>query len=749
MTTEAHPRLVSADITAHPAGGTIVTTPRGRQFRVHLPETDVRGLLDACDGATPLSEVAAARSLPVDVGALLERLQSEGCLAVDGPNASDWVRFPDVPAERERPGRTDLVVLGGGRVASMAYDLWRGLAGGRFASVTSVARLGDMPADHRARMVLAVLDRPDHQTLQALEASCVDSSTPWSYFYVDAPVGRFGPHVHPGRGPGWTDLYGRRIAAAPDPAAVAAYLSRGHDRGSFVPPLAELAWMLSAYLVDVQRWLAGAAALGEWSEVELDPLELTITRRAVLPLPDRPAYQPVPAWVSSQPYDRLVDARLGIVTGLRTLPRRADGPPSLVTVHSLGCDIARVTPWCNDPVGGGTANGDATAATRSAIGELVERYCGNIVRGDLLRLSSYHDLVSAGEHAIDPAQLVLFSPTQYAARGFPFAPLTRDRPVHWVRGRSLTRGTPAWLPASLVYVNWYRNNPDAGPPVNDTSYTGIAAGRDIDEAVSSGLEEVVERHATMVWWLNRQPLHGVVPWSALRALWPAGPRPRRWLIHLDNEFGVPVMAGVVEDVEERLLTIGFAARADPTDAAAKAWAEALNLQRISQDLVGSGNLYHRVVASGRLPDQGLKPWRADRRYLDDYRPDFRDVVSLICQSQVFLDPRAVERVRPWVDVPVDRTRDDLPRLAARGLDTYRQAVEAAGYEIFFADVTTPDVAATGLRVTRTIVPGLIANSAAAFPYLGRAVAQDSAVRLGWRPAPLAEAELTAIPIPHA
>jgi ribosomal protein S12 methylthiotransferase accessory factor len=745
MITAAYPRLVGADITAHPDGGTIITTPRGRQLRVHLDETDVRRLLDACDGSVPLSAVAATRPRPADVGALLERLRSEGCLAESDRDA-DWARFPDRPADPTRPSRTDLVVVGGGRLASMAYELWRDLAAGRFAAVGAANSLADLP--DTGGVILAVLDQPDHDMLSALEARCARSGTPWSSFAFDPPVGRFGPHVFPGAGPAWTDLYARRVAAATDPAAVVAYLRGGDRRGGHLPPRPELAWMLLAYLVDVERWLAGAGALGEWSEVELDPVGMGVARRAVLPLPDRPASGSVPPWVAADPYDRLVDPRLGIVTGTRTVPRRPDGPPRMTTVQSLGCDLARVTGWHNDPVGGGTSVGDPTAATRSAIGELVERYCGNIVRADLLRHASYDELVAAGDHAVDPDRLALFSPAQYAARGFPFVPLTRDRPVHWVRGRSLTRDVPAWLPASLVYVNWYGCGYDAGPPVNDTFYAGVAAGRTLDESVCSGLEEVVERHATMVWWLNRQPLRGVVVSAALREVWPEGRGLRRWLIHLDNEFGVPVMAGVVEDPERRLLTIGFAARADPAEAAVKAWSEGLSLQDISRDLDTADSLYHRVVASGRLPDQGLKPWRADRRYLDDYRPDFHDVTTLICQSQVFLDPRAVDRVRPWVDVPADRGLDEVPRLAARRLDDYRVPLEAAGLEIFYADVTTPDIAATGLSVTRTVVPGLIANSAAAFPYLGLGVAPRSAVRLGWRSAPLDESELTAIPIPH-
>jgi len=508
--------------------------------------------------------------------------------------------------------------------------------------------------------------------------------------------------------------------------------------------------MLSAYLVDVERWLAGADALGDWSEVELDPVALRTVRRAVLPLPDRPRSGAVPAWISADPFARLVDERLGIVTGIRTVPGRPGRPTGLTVVQALGCDIGRVSRWCNDPVGGGTSVGDPVTARRSAVGEVIERYCGNIVRSGALRLASYDEIVAGGDDAVDPDRLVLFSAAQYAAPGFPFVPLTRDRRVHWVPGRSLTRDIPSWVPASLVYVNWYGSGPDEGRPVNDTFYAGIAAGASLEDAVCSGLEEVIERHATMVWWLNRQPLAAARPSGDLRMTWPEGDGgPRRWLVPVDNEFDVPVMAGVVEDVDRRILTIGFAARADPAEAAIKAWSEALILQDISRDLAEPDSLYHRVVAGGRLPDQRLKAWRADRRYLDDYRDDFRDVSTLICQSQVYLDPRAIERVRPWVDTPARRSVDDLPRLDGRRLDAYREPLEAAGHEIYYVDVTTPDVAATGLRVTRTIVPGLIANSAAAFPYLGNRVAQDSAVRLGWRVRPRAERDLTVLPVPHA
>jgi hypothetical protein len=74
----------------------------------------------------------------------------------------------------------------------------------------------------------------------------------------------------------------------------------------------------------------------------------------------------------------------------------------------------------------------------------------------------------------------------------------------------------------------------------------------------------------------------------------------------------------------------------------------------------------------------VKPFRADRRYLDDYRADLRDVVDLMCQLQIYLDPRAVECVRPWADVAEGRDIADIPSLPDGSLRTYPTSRAATG-----------------------------------------------------------------------
>jgi ribosomal protein S12 methylthiotransferase accessory factor len=255
----------------------------------------------------------------------------------------------------------------------------------------------------------------------------------------------------------------------------------------------------------------------------------------------------------------------------------------------------------------------------------------------------------------------------------------------------------------------------------------------------------------MIWWLNAQRLPRVQLTAELEAVWAGLPTElgqRAWLIYIENQFDVPVVAGVVENVHDGLLTIGFAARPNPAEAGLKAWAEALALQETARWMRDPDGPFWRITAQ-LVNDKSLKRPRADHRYLDVYRNDFHDVNTLLCQLQVNLDPRAREIVRRWVDVDSVRPLDSVPILPARTAATYRERLEQCGFEVFAADLTTSDVATTDVKVVRVVVPGLVPNYPAAFLPLGRRRVQDMAVVLGWRDRPLEEGELNSFPIPHA
>ncbi|MFE0427085.1 YcaO-like family protein [Streptomyces sp. NPDC058953] len=113
--------------------------------------------------------------------------------------------------------------------------------------------------------------------------------------------------------------------------------------------------------------------------------------------------------------------------------------PRVVTVPSCVSYSARLSarpefaPRVVDAVTGGAALGDHEQARAAALGEAVERYCGNAVP-DTLRGASYRRLRRAGVPAVDPREFALYAPSQYAHRGFPFVPFTSGLEIAWVPG---------------------------------------------------------------------------------------------------------------------------------------------------------------------------------------------------------------------------------------------------------------------------------------------------------------------------
>ncbi|GAA3246932.1 hypothetical protein GCM10020256_74850 [Streptomyces thermocoprophilus] len=78
-----------------------------------------------------------------------------------------------------------------------------------------------------------------------------------------------------------------------------------------------------------------------------------------------------------------------------------------------------------------------------------------------------------------------------------------------MKGWSHTQNTEVYVPAFLVYVAWHEHPERVRhdePLFAYPNLAGIAAGPSMDYALLSGLEEVIERDASMVWWHNAQAL---------------------------------------------------------------------------------------------------------------------------------------------------------------------------------------------------------------------------------------------------
>jgi len=729
-----HPRLVAADVLPLD-GATLVVARSGATFRVDADPAVVHRLLASLDGSSAVPDALHRAGAPDGFAEVVEVLGHEGCVMA-GPAAVPRIVLAGHGAAHRELSRA-LARSGGGledREPPGGVPVEEVLAG----------------LDPAGDVLVVAADRFDRERLEAIDRLAADAGLRWTQLHLTASGAVWGPHVEPGRTADYRDVLQRRRCAIDEPLLFEALVSDPVGPAA-VPAPAELAWLAGGFAADVTAWLEGRPCRALSCEVEADITRLELRVHPVLPLPDHRLDGPLR--INGEGPDLLISERTGIIQRTRPIRHHGDVPPRLRTVQTHNSSMARVDPeWANDVITGGSVFDDEAAAVASAIGEAVERYCGNHMGQNELCWASYDELTARGEHAVDPDSLVLYSDATYDSPGCPFVRFTHSLPVRWVRGRSLTHDRPVWLPVTLVFVNWLAAEGSDHPLTNYMNFSGVAAGTSLEHALVSGIEELVERDATMIWWMNGHPLPSVAlspDLAAVVAGTPAEAGQRAWLIHLDNEFDIPVMAGLAEHGRDGYFTIGFAARPDPAEAARKAWTEAFTLQEGSRDLDRPDSLIRQAITWGFASYVDLKPWRADRRYLDDYRDDFRDVSDLMCQQQVYLDRRAVDAVRHITHTPEARTFGELPSLPDRSLATYRSRVEGRGFEICYVDCTTPDVAAAGFHAVRVVIPGLVGNAPAAFPLLGRRRVQEMAVQLGWRARPLDEHELNYWPIPHA
>lgn len=788
VTNEASPRLIYAELRPFAEDTTLIISPTGAMYQVEAPLSEVERTLELCDGRRTLAEILADTTDPAEFAEILAVLSEDNCLSYQPPysDEADWGRFQTDGLNPEKVASTHILLLGEASLLMLVQEF---PLLSKFATVTKIT-VDDLAADTliynepEQVIVIALCQHLDPDFLTQVDNLCHQVNLRWVPFHLDQGQGWLGPLIIPGYTANYHDLLLRRSTTADDKVLSQALMSPPvlPDQGAsnlFLPSQNELRWLLALFFTEIERWVAGAPCRLVSTEICADPLTFELTTYPLLPFPDRRLEGELQI---SVPKDTrlLINKRSGIITDLLDIPHHPSIPELFKVVQAR---LAQNPHWYNDLLSmtslvkpTGLLSQEITPAVPASqsvtnplrlspqvldfgqvplqvILDAAKYYCDtNFYHAETVK-ASYNELIGRGDHAVDPTRLILFSDKMYQTPGCPFVPFSQDLPVYWVKGGCLSQSQPAWLPASMVYVNWQLASfvQEETPAIHGHYFPGLAAGLSLEEALAGAIEDIIRRDIMMVWWLNAQPLPAIIQPPELAALWhgvPADLGQRARLIYLPNEFDLPVIAGVLENTQEDFLTIGFGYGPDPLLAALTAWSEASTSQEASRDMNDPNGLTLHTVAQG-LQYNAFKPWREDRAYMDDYRPDFKDMIDPLVQRQFYLDPRAIERVRPWLDTPPELTLADLPQLPDRSLSTYQKRVEARGYEIFWMDVTPSDVAQTGIHVVRVIIPGLTPNFPAAFPPTGGGRVQHLPVQLGWRDTPLAEEELNYMPLPGA
>lgn len=383
----------------------------------------------------------------------------------------------------------------------------------------------------------------------------------------------------------------------------------------------------------------------------------------------------------------LVDERVGIVESVREV-RTDAGAPRFFHYAARAANTDAFTRQRNFANGGGAATTRERAIAK-AIGEAVERYCSAIYDIEELPLATYAE---AGFPALDPHELALYAPEQYAREGFPWVPFEHDTPVRWAPARDLTEDCERFVPAARVMMpyTYYLGTGDA--PVDQPISTGMACHVDYHRAALSGVCEVVERDAVMLTWqaMLARPQIRVETlddegYELVQRIERAGLRVV--MLDLAMDHGIPsILSCIVGDGPALpALVVAGASSPSPADAVRKSLEELVHSLRYCQ------------FVKSTLPPIETAP------------PDWDGVTDQLTHLGFWADPARSElseflfssRERREFDAIEDLSTGD----PARDLESVVERVEAVGERVLVADLTSPDVADLGLTVVRAVIPG--------------------------------------------
>ncbi len=341
--------------------------------------------------------------------------------------------------------------------------------------------------------------------------------------------------------------------------------------------------------------------------------------------------------------------------------------------------------------------GSAASAEESmsrAVGEVLERYFLTAYRRADLREASFRQVNSGWTRVLDIFSLNDFLPRQKEAA--PALIRSDEKPLTWVEGREAGSGAQALVPAQLVYWNYKFRNGEM--VLLEPNTNGGAGHFSRDEAVLSGLLELIQRDGFLIFWLNaispkRIDASTIVDGELKNfLLYLRRYRLDAHFLNTTTDIGVPSCACALIDWAlpgGPLITVGGAA--------------GFSLKELLMQSAGEALAVHNAISArpAFLLPEGYRPftdrvvgrnerlalWRGEEMY-----ERFRFFIEGPRQSfEGFMGEAQ------WHATPAKRLAYVLKRLRALG----------PGYEAYYCEVRHPLLATLGYHVVKTIVPRLV------------------------------------------
>lgn len=145
---------------------------------------------------------------------------------------------------------------------------------------------------------------------------------------------------------------------------------------------------------------------------------------------------------------------------------------------------------------------NADIAGSKAVGEGLERYFLTVYRRKDLRYVNIRVMEQKRESFLNPLLYPQWNDEQ--VRHFPERLLDDKKTIAWVQGKSLIDATFVWLPAQMVYWSYVFDYPHSHEPmIMEPNTNGGGAHFTKTKAILSGVRELIQRDAFLVFWLRK------------------------------------------------------------------------------------------------------------------------------------------------------------------------------------------------------------------------------------------------------
>lgn len=132
-------------------------------------------------------------------------------------------------------------------------------------------------------------------------------------------------------------------------------------------------------------------------------------------------------------------------------------------------------------------------AIQSALGEAVERYCSSYIPKKLL-IEKYNKLKKDNINVINP--------NMFIHKFKKYKKINLNTKIGWKKAYNVFNNKEVYVPASIIYLPIPRNN-GVFPQLRDQNSTGLATGVNIEHAIMNGIYECIERDSFAIMWYNK------------------------------------------------------------------------------------------------------------------------------------------------------------------------------------------------------------------------------------------------------